>query len=234
MGKKLAAVVDAIPNQVFLGVPWHTVRPKYERRVEKLRTKSPLSFVIVGRGDAQDAEDLLEVIKTRLLSSSYAVFDATTGNSNVSLEFGFAEAHDIQRALYLSTHKAASKSRKDQPIIADLAGKKRNQYAQEPALQKLLHELSKAHPYTVRFERFLKARFKRADKGSKKRARSLALKIIHCLDGTDAVRRVDIVQQLLADVSQYSRDEVDEMILKLHQAGLIQSQQGPHAKVRIS
>src|SRR5712692_8607564 len=116
----------AIPNQVFLGLPWKTVRPKYERLVEKLRKTYPLAFVIVGREENQDAEDLLEVIKKRILTCSYAIFDATGGNANVSLEFGFADANDVPRALYLSTHKAAKAASRESPIIADLAGKKQN------------------------------------------------------------------------------------------------------------
>ena len=44
-----SAQYAAIPNQVFLGLPWKTVRPKYERITQKLRKKYPLSFVIVGR-----------------------------------------------------------------------------------------------------------------------------------------------------------------------------------------
>lgn len=145
----------AIPNQVFLGVPWKTVRPKYDAIVERLRKKYPLSFVIVGRQDNQDAEDLLEVIKKRILTSSYAIFDATGGNANVSLEFGFADANDVPRALYLSTHKAAKRATKESPIIADLAGKKQNRYAQAAALEKLLKQFSGGHAYTKRFEQFL-------------------------------------------------------------------------------
>ena len=77
---------DVIPNRVFVGLPWKNVRPRYERAIDWLSIRSPLSFVIVGRGDNQDAQDLLEVIKSKLESSSYAVFDATAGNANVSLE----------------------------------------------------------------------------------------------------------------------------------------------------
>jgi hypothetical protein len=72
---------DVIANQVFLAIPWKSVRPKYEHCVDFLRLRSPLSFVIVGRSDKQDAEDLLQVIKDRLQSSSFAVFDATGGNA---------------------------------------------------------------------------------------------------------------------------------------------------------
>ena len=75
--KASSAKYAVIPNQVFLGIPWKTVRPKYESIIDKLRKTFPISFAIVGRQDNQDAEDLLEVIKKRLLTSSYAIFDAT-------------------------------------------------------------------------------------------------------------------------------------------------------------
>lgn len=221
-----------IANQVFLGIPWRVVRPKYERAVNKLRTKYPLSFVIVGRGDKQDARDLFNVIKERVLSSSYAVFDATGDNANVSLEYGFAEAHEVPRAIYLSTHAAARRS-KDAPIIADLAGKTQNRYAQERRLLQLLGEFCRSHPYTVRFERFLQANSRRATKGAKKRVRALALKVVHTMDGSGEVRRADIVAQLQADPSRYSRDEADDMIRRLHNAGLVQSIQGPYSRVHI-
>src|SRR6516162_9301997 len=116
---------DVIANQVFLAIPWRGVRPRYEHCADYLRSRSPLSFVIVGRADSQNADDLLEVIKERIESSSYAVFDATGGNANVSLEYGYAEALDIPRALYVSTHGRANPASLDPPIIADLAGKRR-------------------------------------------------------------------------------------------------------------
>src|SRR3990172_696300 len=224
---------DAIPNQVFIGAASHTVRPKYEKAIAILRKKRPLSFAIVGREENQEAEDLLQLIKDTILASSFAIFDATYGNPNVSLEYGFAEAHDIQRALYLSTHAAAQKT-KDPAIIADLAGKKRNHYAQEKKLQTLLSKFASGHPYTLRFEEFLRAKYKNASKGKKHRARTLALKVVHSLEGHRERRGSDIVQALLVDPSNYTQDEVSTMILRLHQAGLIQSQQGPHAKVRIA
>jgi hypothetical protein len=227
-----AAIPDQVPNQIFVGVPWRNVRPKYERIIEKFRSKYPLYFVIVGRDDSQDAEDLFEVIKERITSSSYAVFDGSGGNANVSLEFGYAEALSIPRALYLSTHGAAQKA-KDSPIIADLAGKKRNHYAQEPALSRLLTKLATNHAYTIRFERFLRSDFKRLGRGERRRPRALALKIIHCLDGTRRLRRDDIVQRLLADISRYDREEIDAMLRRLHRSGLIQIDRGRHAKVQV-
>jgi len=232
-GRRPARVgIEEVPNQIFIGCPWKTVRPKYERCIDQLRKKYPLSFVIIGRQDGQEAEDLLANIKERLLQSSFAVFDASSGNANVSLEFGFSEAQDIPRALYVSTHGAAKQS-SETPIIADLAGKKRNQYKQESGLLKLLNQLCSDHPYTIRFERFVHQTFRNYSKGSKKRPRALALKIIHCLDGSRDVRRTDVVQKMLADTGKYDRQEIDDMIRKLHSAGLIKSLQGPHSKVTI-
>jgi hypothetical protein len=82
------AKTGVIPNQVFIGCPRKIVRVKYERAIVSLSKKFPISFIIIGRADGQDAEDLLKIIKEKLLSSSYVVFDATGGNPNVSLEFG--------------------------------------------------------------------------------------------------------------------------------------------------
>lgn len=231
-GKKKTKRLGVVPNQVFIGLPW-SLRPKWDRAIDGLRTKSALSFVIVGRNDSQDAEDLLAVIKGRIESSSFGIFDATGGNANVSLEYGFAEASDLPRALYVSTHKSAKKGAKDAPIISDLAGKRRNQYKQEASLRKLLTEFAKSHAYSLRFENFLKSEFRRATPGEKKRVRALALKIIHRLDGVATIRRADVVQALLTDVSKYGAPEIDAMIKKLHASALLLSQQGPYAKLAV-
>jgi hypothetical protein len=124
-GEPEPLAADVVPNQVFIGLPW-TFRMRWDHVVDWLRVRSPLSLVVVGRNDRQDAEDLLAVIKDRVESSSYGIFDATGGNPNVSLEYGYAEAIDLPRVLYLSTHGAATRAAKDAPIIADLAGKRRN------------------------------------------------------------------------------------------------------------
>lgn len=47
-----------IANQVFIGCPWKRERAKYERIIKRLGRKYSLSFVIVGRRDGQDAEEL--------------------------------------------------------------------------------------------------------------------------------------------------------------------------------
>jgi len=109
--------IDQIPNQIFIGCPWHTIRHKYEVAINRLNHKYPLSFVIIGRSPEQDAIDLLKIIKEKLLRSSTAIFDATAGNPNVSLEFGLAEASEIPRILYISRHGATKQEKKQ---IADV------------------------------------------------------------------------------------------------------------------
>lgn len=219
-------------NQVFIGLPWKTVKAKYETAINKLRTSSPLSFTIVGRGDTQDAEDLLALIKAKIQNSSYAIFDATDGNANVSLEYGYAEALDLPRALYFSGRKHPAKN-KEQPIISDLAGKKRQPYKTQAQLLALLKAFSRDHAYTKRFERFLSKHGVRKQKGERKRLRALALKIIHIADGQETVRRDDVLQNLLADQSSYTKKEVVAMIKAMNSSGLITSTQGQHSRINI-
>lgn len=227
-------IPNVIPNQIFIGCPWKNIRGKYERVIGKLTKSFPLSYVIVGRDEEQDAEDLLAIIKTKLLSSSHAIFDATDGNANVSLEYGLAEAEDLPRVLYLCTHGASRRISKDHPIISDLAGKRRMQYAQESRLSALLSSFSKRHSYTVRFERFLKDQFRGLPKGQKRRARYLALKVIHSLDEKESVRREDIVLNLQADISKYKETEIDNMIKSLHRVRLIVASPGRYSTVTMS
>jgi hypothetical protein len=222
-----------IPNQVFIGLPWKNVRRRFDHVIDRLEIRSPLSFVIVGRGDDQDAEDLLEVIKAKLENSSYAIFDATAGNANVSLEYGYAEAKNIPRVLYMSSHKASHKS-KDPSIISDLAGKRRNHYSNEERLFSLMKDFSAHHPYTKRFEKTLAGDFRRKTRGAKKRFRALALKVVHALDGQSDARRDDLVQRLRADVVGYSQPEVHEMIKRLHKGGLIYVERGRYSRVSIA
>ena len=200
---------DTIANQVFIGCPYKTVRPKYEKARESLRRRVPISYIIVGRGDGQEARDLLAIIRERLSSSSSAIFDATGGNANVSLEYGLAEAENIPRAIYRSSH-AASNRKGESPIIADLAGKKRNEYSQQGKLNALLAEHAKDHPYSKRFEIVLQRRFGKAEGGTKKRARALALKIVHALDGQATAKRAIVVQGLQGE--GYRLEEVNKMI----------------------
>src|SRR6266436_1543695 len=157
-----------IPNRVFLGVPWKNERPKYERIISKLRNKFPLHFAIVGRDDPQDATALFEVIKERISTSSHAIFDATRGNPNVSLEYGYAEGIRASRSIYLSGHKAARRTAASGPIISDLSGMRRVQYNTVKMLSIELHRFCKGHEYTQRFESALTRTLRGETGGAKK------------------------------------------------------------------
>ena len=223
---------DPRPNQVFVGCPWKTVRSKYENLINDFKKSYPLSFVIVGRGGDQNAGELLNIIKGRLFSSSGAIFDASGGNANVSLEYGMAEAKEIPRAIYITKHKRAKDSKSDAAIISDLAGKKRNEYKQLNGLKKLLTQYAKTHSYTKRFEAFLKKEYGRLSKGNKKSKCSLALKIIHLLDEKDSVRRSDIASELQGQA--YTEEDVTNSLKSLHKSRLIRCSEGRYSDVSIT
>ena len=215
-------------NQVFIGIPWKNVRARYEKVIHKLEQKYPLQFSIVGRNDGQDAQELFEIIKQRIAASSHAIFDATGGNANVSLEYGYAEGIEVPRAIFLSSHKAAQKVPAGSPIISDLGGKRRIQYKTEASLSKELHKFCREHDYTKRFEKALKAAMKGQAKGAKKSGRALALKIVHALDGKEKMRRAELVQHLQAQ--EYKEREADSMLKKLHKSGVLKCTVGKYSE----
>jgi hypothetical protein len=219
------------PNQVFVGLPWKNVRSRYETCIDYLEKRYPLHFTIVGRKDAQDADDLLSVIKERIQSSSYGVFDATNGNANVSLEYGYAEAIELPRAIYVSTHKASNTSTSG-IIISDLGGKRRVEYKNEASLKARLETFCKSHDYTKRFDAFMQKRVRARRPGERKRVRTLVLKLIHQLDGKKKMRRADLVQALQAQ--GYAEKEINAVLKKLHTHGLLKVTQGRYADVLVA
>jgi hypothetical protein len=228
----MAAPKKFVANQVFIGLPWKNVRPRYERVIAKLAKKFPLSFVIVGRNDGQDALALFELIKSRIASSSYAVFDATGGNANVSLEYGYAEGIEVPRAIFLSAHKSAQKGPSSEPIISDLTGMRRVQYKTETTLSTELHRLCKDHDYTTRFEKALKKYTRNKSKGAKKSARTLALKIIHAIDGKAKMRRAELVQHLQA--KGYKEGEIGDALKALHGGKVLKVAVGRYSDVSVA
>lgn len=226
------AAREFVPNQVFVGLPWRNVRPRYDNAIVKLHKSFPICFTIVGRNDSQDAGDLFEIIKARIASSSYAVFDATGGNANVSLEYGYAEGIDVPRAIYLSAHKAAQKAGAGNPIISDLGGKRRVQYKTEKSLLVELQRLCKEHDYTKRFEKALVSAAKGQTRGAKKSTRALALKMVRALDGRTAMRRLEFIQHI--EAQGYKEAVVDSLLKKLHAAGVLKCTVGKSSQVYIA
>lgn len=226
------ATREFVPNQVFVGLPWKSVRPRYDKAISKLYKSFPLFFTIVGRNDSQDAGDLFELIKNRIASSSYAVFDATGGNANVSLEYGYAEGIDVPRAIYLSAHKAAQRAGANNPIISDLSGKRRVQYKTEKSLLTELQRLCREHDYTKRFEKALAMATKGQASGTKKSSRALALKMVHALDGRTFMRRLELIQHI--EALGYKESVIDSLLKRLHAAGVLKCTVGKSSQVYIA
>jgi hypothetical protein len=221
-----------IPNQIFLGLPWKTVRAKYEIAGRALEKKYPLHFTIVGRNDGQDAKILFEEIKTRIESSSCAVFDATGGNANVSLEYGYAEGTEIPRAIFLSAHKSAQTVSAGGPIISDLTGMRRVQYKTQKQLESELGKFCRDHDYTKRFEKALRTILANKSKGKKKSGRALALKLIKALGGKAKMRRAELVQHLQAQ--NYTEAEINTMLKGLHSSGVLKCAAGRYSDAHIA
>jgi hypothetical protein len=222
---------NVINNQIFIGLPWKTVKTKYDRAIVKLEKKYPLYLTIVGRNDGQNAANLFEIIKKRISSSSEAIFDATGGNPNVSLEYGYAEGIDIKRTIFVSEHKAAKKPTASSPIISDLAGQRRVLYKTEVKLATELEKLCAEHDFNKRFDNALKALFGKTSRHNKKSKRSLSLKIIRALDGKEKMRRADMVQHL--EAQKYSEKEIGNCLKGLHNQRIIRCAQGRYSDVTI-
>jgi len=227
----MAAKREFTPNQVFVGLPWKNVRPKYGRRIERLAKKYPLYFTIVGRDDDQSAEALFEIIKQRIASSSFAIFDATGGNANVSLEYGYAEGLEVPRAIFLSARKAAQRCA-GEPIISDLTGMRRVQYKTESRLSAELDKFARQHDYTRRFETALRRMFGRRSKGAKKSGRALGLKLVRTLSGKATIRRAELVQHLQAQ--DYTETEIEAVLKGLHSHGVLKCTVGRYADAYIA
>lgn len=222
---------NVIPNQVFIGCRWTPERKKYIDIVDRMALSFPISFIIIGKERSpQEAIELLDLIKEKLASSSYAIFDATGGNANVSLEYGYAEGSSIPNAIYLSEHEASKRGGQNS-IISDLAGKKRNVYKNVKSLATLLRNFASDHPYVKEFEKCMKTGLKnKKKKGEKKKFRTLCLKIVHFLNEKDEVRRSDLVQSLL---DLYKEKEIDDMIALLHKNKLIVSSAGRFSTISL-
>ena len=221
-----------IKNRVFIGCPWKTMRQKYLGIVDKLEHKFPIHFILIGREQDQRAEELLQLIKKNLLSSTIAIFDVTGGNPNVSLEYGIADASEIDRVLYLNVHERNKSSSKDTAIIADLAGQKRKQWKTEDGLNQLLTEFCKLHNFTKRFESIFKKVTGSLTRHRKKSFRTLAIKMVHFLDNKETVRRSDFIEHFRAE--GYLEKDIEFLLGKFNEKKLLSVSTGRYSDIIIS
>jgi hypothetical protein len=178
-----------IPNRIFLGYDWQFYRPKYESLVPKLHARYPVHFLAVGRHSGQPAEDLFGSIKRAIESSSAAVFDASRGNANVSLEYGYAEGLGVRTYLMIDEVTLPARATQGTPIISDLAGARTNRYDNDRQLEEHLGAIAKNHEYTRRFVRFCNR------KGIRGQRRRPYLRIIHHLG--ELIDREEILRREL-------------------------------------
>src|SRR5437867_12178871 len=95
------ATREIVPNRIFVGYPWKTYKPYWENVLQDLHAKYPLHFLAMGRESGEPASQLLAKILDAISSSSLALFDGSTGNPNVSLEYGYAKSIMTENELYL-------------------------------------------------------------------------------------------------------------------------------------
>jgi hypothetical protein len=212
------------PHVVFVGCPWQTIRPKFERVFAKktFKRRNPLRFVIVGRDGNQRAEDLFAEIKRQIDSSSVAIFDVSGGNANVSLEFGYAQGLEVQSYVFVNEHgKFASDRGPNSAIISDLSGFRRNPYKNEQTLERLLRQFADQHEYTIKVTKIAsKHRLKAGEKAA-------LMSVPRAFADFTRMRRSDLRQRVKAD-SGYGDEIVDKAIDIAKRNKLIKISVGQH------
>lgn len=216
-------------NRVFVGYPWKTYRSHWETAIQALHKKLPLHFMAIGREPGQPASQLLTKILEAIDRSTIVMFDASAGNPNVALEYGYARARFNDGAVYLFIDEnATSGSGPGSAIMSDLAGTIANRFAlNDNRLRDIITAIAKAHPYSKRFERLCRQRRYRG--GTKK----FLLRIIRHLDGVDSVLR----RELIDSVSHEARKPpayIERFLKVLHQGGLITISRGNAYSSRVA
>lgn len=220
-----------VPNRVFLAYQWHVYRPIYEKICDGLHKKYPIYFFAIGRPAGQPAEALLDKIKGVMLSSTAAVFDASRGNANVSLEFGLAHfVPGLQQYLLIDQNSMPTQVNVGTPIISDLAGATQNRWdlSKVDTLRQHLEAIADNHEYTKRFRAYCRNR-----KFVKGQFRT-PLKVIRMFDERDTMLRRELVDLLQAEWRSKSIDDINYWIRDLHNAGLITVTKGREWASRVT
>ncbi|MCX7030683.1 MAG: hypothetical protein NTU62_11270 [Spirochaetes bacterium] len=215
-----------VPNRIFLGYPWNPYKPMWEAVVADLHKQYPVHFLAIGREQGQPAGQLLLKVMKGLDSSSAAIFDASTGNANVSLEYGFFRATRDEDNVFLFLDEDA-KVPSGSPIISDLAGSIANKYRPtDNRLKGIVKAICEQHSYVKRFNKFCRQR--KYGGGTKR----FLLRIIRHLDGRDSILRRELIDDLIHETK---KDEkyLTQRIKDLHEGGLITITRGNEYSSRI-
>lgn len=217
------------PQVVFVGCPWHTIRPKYERIFNKktFKRRFPLAFVIVGRDGNQRAEDLFAEIKRQIDSCSVAIFDVSGGNANVALEFGYAQGLEVPSYVFANVHGQFAREREPgAALISDLSGVRRNPYKSERTLERFLRQFADQHDYTQRVAK-VATKHRLAIK-----ERAALMSIPRAFRNSDRMRRADLRQRIKAETN--CSDDVAEKAMEAAKKGrLIEISVGQHGYTKL-
>jgi hypothetical protein len=215
-------------NQIFVGYPWKTYRAHWEKILTEVHKRSPLHFVAIGRQPGQPAAQLLTRILQTIDRSSAAFFDASAGNPNVALEYGYARAVLDESAIYLfRDENATAATGPGSPIISDLAGAIATQYAlNDSRLKDAIEAIAKDHRYFKRFHRFCR---QRRYKGGTRR---LLVRILRQLDAKASVLRRELLDNLIHDTKK-SETYLVKYLKELHKGGLITISRGNESSSRV-
>lgn len=222
-----------VPNRIFLAYQWVNYRTHYEKLCAELHKSYPVYFYAIGRPKGVPAEALLDKIKNVMLSSTAAVFDASRGNPNVSLEYGLAHfIPNLQQYLLIEQNTLPNQVNVGTPIIADLAGAAHNQWnlADLKSLKGHLETIAENHLYTKRFKRYCRTR--KLVKGQFR----TPLKVIHLFDEKETILRREVIDQLVSSSPIKKEKKIEALLSDMHKAGLITISPGREwaSTVRIS
>lgn len=219
---------DSSSNQIFVGYPWKTYKTHWERTLNSLHKRSPLHFVAIGRKPGQPASQLLATILKAIDRSSYAFFDASAGNPNVALEYGYARATMDEENIFLFRDENATASTgPGAPIISDLAGSVANHYAlNDSRLEEAIREIAAAHPYSRRFDRFCS---RRSYKGG---TRQFLVRMLRQLDGKPSILRRELLDNLIHETKK-KESHIANHLKEMHKGGLITISKGNEYSSRV-
>jgi len=216
-----------IANRVFVGYPWNPYKNMWETRIADLHKRYPLHFLAIGRETGLPAKQLLTNIMNALDSSSMALFDASTGNANVSLEYGYFRAQRGEDSALLFRDEDAKVPAGQSPIISDLAGAVANHYKlTDNRLKAALEAFSERHAYVRRFVKFCRQRRYRGG------TRKFLVRMIRHLDGRDSVLRREFLDDLVHETRK-SEAYLEKFLRELHEAGLVTVTRGNKHSSRV-
>jgi len=170
---------------------------------------------------------LLTILET-IDRSSAAFFDASAGNPNVALEYGYARAKLNEGVIYLfRDENASSSSGPGSPIISDLAGSVASQYAlNDSRLDEAIWEVARTHPYARRFERFCS---KKKYKGGTRR---FLIRFFRQLDGKVSMPRRELVDTIVQE-TKAPEGRIIKLLNELRDGGLLSISRGNDSSSRV-